>query len=82
MSLQLSSGPCIAMEILGKSDNSNAYLELRSLCGPMDPEIAQQIRPQTLRAKFGTNKILNAVHCTDLEEDTQLEVEYFFRIIE
>lgn len=82
MCLQLSSGPCIALEILGKTDNSNSYHELRSLCGPADPEIAQQIRPHTLRAKFGINKIQNAVHCTDLEEDTQLEVEYFFKILE
>lgn len=82
MCLQLSSGPCIALEILGKTDNSSAYQELRSLCGPVDSEIAKQIRPQTLRARFGVNKIQNAVHCTDLEEDTQLEVEYFFKILE
>ncbi|XP_063700703.1 nucleoside diphosphate kinase 7 isoform X2 [Culicoides brevitarsis] len=82
MVLQLSSGPCIALEIAGKSDNSNAYSELRGICGPTDPEIAKQIRPHTLRAKFGKNKVENAVHCTDLEEDCQLEVEYFFKIIE
>lgn len=81
MCLQLVSGPCIAMEVLGKTDNSNSYQELRSLCGPVDPDIARQIRPQTLRARFGVNKIQNAVHCTDLEEDTQLEVEFFFKIL-
>lgn len=82
MVLQLSSGPCIALEVMGKTDNSNSYSELRGICGPMDPEIAKQIRPHTLRAKFGENKVENAVHCTDLEEDCQLEVEYFFKIID
>lgn len=44
-------------------------------------DIARQIRPKTIRAKFGVNPIQNAVHCTDLEEDCTLEVEYFFKIL-
>ena len=44
-------------------------------------EIARHLRPKTLRAMFGKNKIQNAVHCTDLPEDGVLEVEYFFRIL-
>lgn len=37
-------------------------------------EIARHLRPGTLRAVFGKNKIQNAVHCTDLPEDGLLEV--------
>ena len=37
--------------------------------GPHEVEIAKHIRPQTLRAKFGKDKVKNAVHCTDLPED-------------
>ena len=37
-------------------------------------EIARSLRPQTLRALFGLDKIRNAVHCTDLPEDAILEV--------
>lgn len=37
-------------------------------------EIARYLRPGTLRAVFGRNKIQNAVHCTDLPEDGLLEV--------
>lgn len=44
-------------------------------------EIAREIRPKTIRACFGVNTIKNAVHCTDLEEDCLLEVEYFFQIL-
>jgi nucleoside-diphosphate kinase len=38
-------------------------------------EIARHIRPRTLRALYGRDKVKNAVHCTDLAEDATLEVE-------
>ena len=37
-------------------------------------EIARHIRPRTLRALYGKDKVKNAVHCTDLAEDASLEV--------
>ena len=46
----------------------------------MDPEIAKNLRPNTLRARFGLDRVKNAIHCTDLAEDGQLESEYFFSI--
>lgn len=54
----------------------------RDLCGPHDPEIARTLRPNTLRAKFGIDRVKNAIHCTDLPEDGILEVEYFFNILQ
>lgn len=42
--------------------------------GPIDPEVASHLRPDTLRAKYGVNRVENAVHCTDLPEDGLLEV--------
>lgn len=48
----------------------------------MDPEIAKNLRGNTLRARFGIDKVRNAVHCTDLPEDGTLEVEYFFSILQ
>lgn len=44
--------------------------------------MARTLRPRTLRALFGLDKIKNGVHCTDLPEDSILEVEYFFRILD
>ncbi|XP_076753169.1 nucleoside diphosphate kinase homolog 7 [Xylocopa sonorina] len=79
---ELQSGPCIAMEIKHNDDKYDVQGEFRKLCGPMDPDIARQVRPDTLRAKYGKTKVQNAVHCSDLPEDGTLEVEYFFKILE
>lgn len=76
---ELCSGPCVALEITGDDD---VHQRLRELAGPADPEIARHLRPKTLRAKFGSDKIKNSVHCTDLFEDCVLEVEYFFKILD
>ncbi len=43
-------------------------------------EIARHIRPRTLRALYGKDKVKNAVHCTDLAEDASLEVMKYFEI--
>ena len=76
----LCAGPFIAME-LADPHGANPVEAVRELCGPADPEIARMMRPNSIRAKFGLNKTQNAVHCTDLAEDGQLEVSYFFTII-
>lgn len=71
-------GPCIAMEVR----QENVVKSLRELVGPHDPEIAKHLRPNTIRAKFGLDRVRNAVHCTDLPEDGVLECEYFFSILQ
>lgn len=73
------SGPCIALELRGDDAVVQSF---REMCGPSDPEIARHIRPNTLRAAFGKNKVKNALHCTDLPEDGPLESEYFFSILQ
>jgi nucleoside-diphosphate kinase len=91
---QLTSGPLIAMEIRapprrleshdaeGRPLNQSVVSAFRQLVGPGDPEVAKHIRPRTLRAVFGINKVKNAVHATDLEEDGVLESSYFFNILQ
>lgn len=76
---ELIGGLSIAIEVGGAADVQRAF---RDFVGPHDPEIARTLRPSTLRAQFGLDKIKNAVHCTDLPEDGPLEVEYFFRILD
>ena len=75
---QLSSGPCVALEVRAES----AVLAVRDFAGPMDPQVAAAVRPDTLRARFGIDTVKNAVHCTDLETDGEIEVAYFFRILQ
>lgn len=77
LSDHLTTGPCIVLEVR-QEDSVNQF---RELCGPHDPEIARNLRPQTLRAKFGKDRVKNAVHCTDLIEDGILECDYFFTIL-
>uniref|UniRef100_A0A667ZV13 Nucleoside diphosphate kinase homolog 7 n=1 Tax=Myripristis murdjan TaxID=586833 RepID=A0A667ZV13_9TELE len=75
---ELCSGPCMALEIRG-TDTPKTF---REFCGPANPEIARHLRPTTLRALYGKDKVQNAVHCTDLPEDGVLEVQYFFKILD
>ncbi|XP_066249606.1 nucleoside diphosphate kinase homolog 7 [Euwallacea similis] len=74
-------GPCLALEISGENPDIDVQKKFRIFCGPSDSNIARQIKPCTLRARFGCDKYKNAVHCTDLPEDTVLELEYFFKIL-
>jgi nucleoside-diphosphate kinase len=66
------------MEISG---GGNIVQEFRQFCGPSDPELARHLRPDSIRAQFGVDKVKNAIHCTDLPDDGELEVEYFFKIL-
>ena len=75
---ELTSNSFIAMMIEGGED---VVEEFRSLCGPPDPELAVILRPTSLRAQFGVDKVRNAVHCTDLPEDGNLEASYFFKVL-
>jgi len=77
---QISDGMAIALEVTGPGKDN--VTEFRQLVGPADPELARTLRPMSLRAKYGKNRELNAIHCTDLPEDGLLEVEYFFKILQ
>ena len=78
---ELTSGPCLALEVADK-DGADPVESFRELCGPMDPELGRVLRPKSLRAMFGLSKTINCMHCTDLPEDGQMEVEYFFSILQ
>ena len=81
---QLSSGKCLVLEISQPElSGEEVVMKLRELVGPSDPGLARNLRPHTLRAKYGKNtREENAIHCTDLPEDGKLEVEYFFKILQ
>jgi len=74
---QLSSGPCCALELQA----SDAVNKFRETAGPWDVNFATEIRPKTIRAQFGVDSVKNAVHCTDLPDDGETEIRYFFDVL-
>jgi len=75
--VQFTTGPSIALELRAEE----AVTTFRQTCGPWDTDMAKELRPGTIRALYGRDKIRNAVHCTDLPTDGELECEYCFRIM-
>ncbi|RLN80917.1 hypothetical protein BBJ28_00003404 [Nothophytophthora sp. Chile5] len=73
-------GPCLALELVGQH-TEDVVAQFRASAGPWDVEMAKELKPQTLRAKYGHDRVRNAVHCTDLAEDGVLESQYFFDIL-
>lgn len=84
----LSSGQLIAIEIRGllmqydtRGTSESVVEAFREFCGPIDPEVARILRPESLRAQFGESRTRNAIHCTDLPEDGGIETSYFFNTL-
>lgn len=71
----MSSGPSIVI-VLKAPD---AVEKFRRLIGSTDPAKAE---PQTIRAEFGTDVRMNAVHGSDSPENALREASYFFSAIE
>ena len=84
---ELCSGPILVMELYHPNNDTAMSISevFRSHhVGPCDVGIAQRIQPSTLRAKYGQvghGRTHNAVHCTDLPEESILETAYFFDIL-
>ncbi len=75
--LQLCSGLSVALEIRAQA----AVETFRQTAGPWDVEMAKELRPDTIRGKFGLDRVRNAVHCSDLPSDGALESEYCFKLL-
>lgn len=78
---ELISGKVVALQVRYVAAPASSVVALRELCGAHDPEIASHLHTTSLRALYGTSKVKNAVHCTDLPEDAPLEVDYFFSVL-
>ncbi|MEM9738117.1 MAG: nucleoside-diphosphate kinase [Bacteroidota bacterium] len=59
-------------------ESSCAVKEFKDLAGPTDPENAKFEKPNTLRAKYGTNIEVNAIHAADTEENAEREINLIF----
>lgn len=49
----LSKGACLVLEVR----QEQAVSKFREACGPHDPEIARSLRPGSLRALFGVDRV-------------------------
>jgi len=85
---ELCTGPCIALEVSnncsGSGDESFSSCVSKfkkEVAGPRDPVIAKELEKDSIRALFGCDKVRNAIHCTDLPDDTKLELNYMFSIL-
>lgn len=72
----MTSGPSIVLAI-SKDDAEDVVGKWRSDIGPTDLEEAKQ-NPDTLRAQFATDSLMNAVHGSDSAESASKELAFFF----
>ena len=70
----VTSGPCIGLK-LGRH---NAIQHWRDTMGPTDSEVARVEAPESIRARFGTDGRLNAVHGSDSLAASIREKGFFF----
>lgn len=75
---ELTEGKCLALAVQGEAF---VVQTVRKIIGPHDPQVSRALRENTIRAQFGKDKVRNAVHCTDLEDDGELECEFFFLLL-
>ncbi|KAG0712232.1 Nucleoside diphosphate kinase 7 [Chionoecetes opilio] len=71
---QLMAGPLVAVEVTSSIHGAQTPVKFRELVGPSDPEVARELRPNSLRARFGEDIVKNGVHCSDLPDDGPLEL--------
>ena len=74
-------GTVVVLEVTQTEASSVVVANFRKLVGPWDSSIAKELFPGSIRAKYGEDHILNAVHCTDLATDNMLELEYFLSVL-
>jgi nucleoside-diphosphate kinase len=60
------------------SKAKNVVEDFKKICGPYDPSYAKKIAPNSIRALFGLNRVHNAVHSTELYEDSESELRIIF----
>ena len=71
----MSSGPIVAAIL----EKDNAVADFRKLIGATDPSKAE---PGTIRALFAKSIAANAVHGSDSDENTKIEGDFFFSMLE
>ncbi len=67
-------GPCVIAIVTKGATGEDVVPELRKLVGPTDAEQAKEEEPESLRAQYGTSKLMNGVHAADsMDQAAQYE---------
>lgn len=74
----MSSGPCMTLVVSKGETGQGVVEEIRNILGPKDVEKAKEEAPTSLRARYGTNATMNAVHASDSRETAARELAFFF----
>ena len=76
---EAASGPAVFLKLV--TARGACVEKLRELMGPGDVDLARTLRPKSLRARMGTDRVRNLVHCTDLPMDGDLECRFFAHLL-
>ncbi|XP_075257801.1 thioredoxin domain-containing protein 6-like isoform X1 [Convolutriloba macropyga] len=74
----MTGGPCHIAIVTKGETGEEVIPELRKLVGPTDAEVAKEEEPETLRALYGTSKLVNGVHAADSKDQAASELAFFF----
>jgi len=72
------SGPSHVMVLTSGQSGSTVVDDVRGLLGPKNVEEAKESAPDSLRAKYGDNGYINALHGSSSEETAAREMAFFF----
>ncbi|XP_067934512.1 thioredoxin domain-containing protein 3 homolog isoform X2 [Watersipora subatra] len=72
------SGPSHVLLLSKPDDGKGIINEWRELIGPTNVEEAKEKAPDSLRAKYGTKEMLNALHGSDSHDAAAKELAFFF----
>lgn len=70
----MTSDVCIGMELV----SDNAIKKWREVIGPTNSATAKQEASGSIRAKYGVDGTLNAVHGSDAQTSYQAETDFWF----
>ncbi|XP_072289640.1 nucleoside diphosphate kinase homolog 5 [Eucyclogobius newberryi] len=70
----MSSGPTLAYTL----SRENAISHWKFIMGPTSFAKAREIQPESLRAKYGTSDLQNAVHGSESFTDAEREIKFIF----
>ncbi|KAM6985108.1 thioredoxin domain-containing protein 6 [Aplochiton taeniatus] len=74
----MSSGPSHILVLSQMEESANVVPAWREFIGPADIDEAKREKPESLRAQYGTQTLLNAVHGSENSDQASRELAFFF----